>query len=59
MAVAVNPEDPRYSRYPGMKVTVPLFDYQVPVPDPSVDPKFGTGVVMICNSRQAGRPLVG
>jgi len=49
VAVAVNPEDPRYSRYPGTKVTVPLFDYQVPVlSDPSVDPKFGTGVVMIC-----------
>lgn len=49
VAVAVNPEDERYKRYIGKDVRVPLFDYPVPVfADPAVDPKFGTGIVMIC-----------
>jgi valyl-tRNA synthetase len=49
VAVAVNPEDERYKRYIGKSVRVPLFDYAVPVlADPAVDPKFGTGIVMIC-----------
>ncbi|MDD1755201.1 MAG: class I tRNA ligase family protein, partial [Methanothrix sp.] len=49
VAVAVNPEDERYSRHIGKNVRVPIFDYEVPVlADPVVDTKFGTGVVMIC-----------
>jgi len=49
VAVAVNPEDERYRKYIGDRVSVPLFDYQVPVfSDPAVDPGFGTGIVMIC-----------
>jgi valyl-tRNA synthetase len=49
VAVAVNPEDERYSHQVGKKVGVPIFDYEVPVfADPAVDPSFGTGVVMIC-----------
>ncbi len=49
VAVAVNPEDERYSKYVGKNVRVPIFDYDVPVlADPVVDTKFGTGVVMIC-----------
>jgi valyl-tRNA synthetase len=48
VAVAVNPNDERY-RGIGDAVEVPLFGYQVPViKDPAVDPKFGSGVVMIC-----------
>jgi valyl-tRNA synthetase len=49
VAVAINPEDERYRKYIGKNVQVPLFDYPVPVfADQAVDPKFGTGVVMIC-----------
>lgn len=49
VAVAVNPEDQRYVKHIGKEVTVPLFDYRVPViSDSAVDTKFGTGVVMIC-----------
>jgi valyl-tRNA synthetase len=49
VAVAVNPDDERYKKYIGKQVRVPLFDYPVPVfADPAVDPKFGTGIVMIC-----------
>jgi valyl-tRNA synthetase len=49
VAVAVHPEDERYKKYIGKSVRVPLFDYAVPViADPAVDPKFGTGIVMIC-----------
>jgi len=49
VAVAVHPEDERYSRFIGKSVTVPLFNYDVPViSDPVVDRSFGTGIVMIC-----------
>ena len=49
VAIAVNPEDKRYVKHIGKEVTVPLFDYKVPViSDSAVDTKFGTGVVMIC-----------
>jgi valyl-tRNA synthetase len=49
VAVAVNPDDERYRKYIGKQVQVPLFDYSVPVfADPAVDPRFGTGMVMIC-----------
>ncbi len=49
VAVAVNPDDERYENLVGGSLTVPIFDYQVPViADPAVDPSFGTGVVMIC-----------
>ena len=49
VAVAVHPEDERYSRFIGKTVKVPLFNYDVPVlADPVVDRSFGTGIVMIC-----------
>jgi valyl-tRNA synthetase len=49
VAVAVNPADQRYQKHIAKEVTVPLFDYKVPViSDPAVDANFGTGVVMIC-----------
>jgi len=48
VAVAVNPDDERYSKFIGKKVTVPIFNYEVPVlADPVVDKSFGTGIVMI------------
>ena len=49
VAVAVNPTDDRYKNCIGKEVTVPLFNYKVPIlSDPAVDANFGTGVVMIC-----------
>lgn len=47
--VAVHPEDPKHSRLVGRKLDVPHFDRCVEVvADESVDPEFGTGVVMVC-----------
>src|SRR5271156_5658896 len=41
---------PADSRYTGLeRARVPLFDYEVPVhTDESVDPKYGTGLMMVC-----------
>lgn len=49
VAVAVNPDDERYEKIVGTEVSVPIFAHKVKViSDKSVDPAFGTGVVMIC-----------
>ncbi len=49
VAVAVHPDDERFTRLQGQELTVPFFGQRVPVlRDPAVDPTFGTGVVMIC-----------
>ncbi|MEA1866071.1 MAG: valine--tRNA ligase, partial [Euryarchaeota archaeon] len=49
VAVAVHPDDKRFARFVGGTISVPLFNYDVPViADEEVDPAFGTGVVMIC-----------
>jgi valyl-tRNA synthetase len=49
VAVAVNPNDERYNRYIGKEIHVPMTDRKVKIiSDDLVDPKFGTGVVMIC-----------
>jgi len=49
VAVAVHPDDERYTSLRGGTLTVPLFSYQVPViEDETVDPSFGSGAVMIC-----------
>ncbi|MBU4140161.1 MAG: class I tRNA ligase family protein, partial [Euryarchaeota archaeon] len=49
VAVAVNPDDDRYGKYVNTEVKVPVFGHNVRViADKSVDPTFGTGVVMIC-----------
>ena len=49
VAVAVNPDDERYRDYVNTEVSVPVFGHKVKViADKSVDPTFGTGVVMIC-----------
>ena len=47
VALYHHPGDARYS---GLgRATVPLFGYQVPVlTDESVDPEFGTGLMMVC-----------
>ena len=49
VAVEVNPNDERYSKYIGRKIGVPLMNRTVSIiGDECVDPKFGTGVVQIC-----------
>jgi valyl-tRNA synthetase len=47
-AVAVHPEDPRYTRLIGTEVALPLTGRRIPVvADPHVDPAFGTGAVKV------------
>jgi len=49
VAVAVHPDDDRYKTIVGKELKVPIFEHRVKVyADESVDPGFGTGVVMIC-----------
>ena len=49
VAVAVHPNDERYRALVGKEVEVPIFSQVVRIfADESVDPSFGTGVVMIC-----------
>jgi valyl-tRNA synthetase len=47
-AVAVHPDDPRYSHLVGRQVELPLTGRRIPVvADPHVDPEFGTGAVKV------------
>ena len=47
-AVAVHPEDPRYTALVGKTLKLPLTDREIPVvADEYVDPEFGTGCVKI------------
>jgi valyl-tRNA synthetase len=47
-AVAVQPDDSRYSRLVGTEVELPLSGRRIPVvADPHVDPAFGTGAVKV------------
>ncbi|MGE3818509.1 MAG: valine--tRNA ligase [Isosphaeraceae bacterium] len=48
-AVAVHPDDPRYSHLIGKTVTLPLLGREIPVIGDAilVDPKFGTGCVKV------------
>jgi valyl-tRNA synthetase len=47
-AVAVNPEDPRYTAIVGRRAMIPFVDRAVPIiADPVVDKTFGTGAVKI------------
>jgi valyl-tRNA synthetase len=47
-AVAVNPDDERYSHMIGKTVKVPLINREIPiVADEHVDPAFGTGAVKV------------
>ena len=48
VAVAVNPEDPRYKDMIGLEVHLPLTDRTIPViADEHADPEYGTGAVKI------------
>jgi valyl-tRNA synthetase len=49
VAIFANPDDDRYQSLKGKKVTIPLFEHQVPVLyDESVDPEYGSGLMMVC-----------
>ncbi|WP_048148489.1 valine--tRNA ligase [Methanolacinia paynteri] len=49
VAVAVHPDDKRYDAIRGKALKVPIFGHDVKViSDEAVDPKFGSGAVMIC-----------
>lgn len=49
VAVAVHPDDNRYTSRIGTSLTVPIFHHDVLViADEAVDPSFGSGAVMIC-----------
>ncbi len=49
VAVVVHPDDERYSSLHGKTVTLPIYEREVKIiTDKSVDPEYGTGVVMIC-----------
>jgi valyl-tRNA synthetase len=48
--LVVNPTDARYRKYIGKMAVVPIYNRDVPIKaHKSVDPKFGTGVVMVCS----------
>jgi valyl-tRNA synthetase len=47
-AVAVNPQDNRYKKLIGKRVTLPLIDKEIPIiADDAVDTSFGTGALKI------------
>ena len=49
VALYFHPDDERYQALAGSTATVPLFGYEVPIrTDESVDPAFGTGLMMVC-----------
>lgn len=49
VTVLVNPEDPRYKELVGKELKVPLFAKKIKViTDESVEPEFGTGIMMVC-----------
>jgi len=47
-AIAVHPEDPRYTRLVGESAVLPIVGRRLPIiADPYVDPEFGTGALKI------------
>ena len=58
VAVAVNPEDPRYKDLIGKNVILPIANKLIPiVGDEHADPEFGTGVVKITPAHDPKRLL--
>ncbi len=59
-AVAVHPEDPRYQKYIGRKVIVPMLGREIPViADEYVDREFGTGALKITPGHDANDYEIG
>jgi len=49
-ALIYNPRDTRYAGLAGKKAIVPLYNHAIPIlPHPSVDPSYGTGIMMVCS----------
>ena len=49
-ALAYHPGDERYKGLSGKKAIAPLYGHEVPIIEhPSVDPGYGTGLMMICS----------
>jgi valyl-tRNA synthetase len=49
VALYFHPDDERYQPLLGSTATVPVFGHEVPIrTDASVDPHFGTGLMMVC-----------
>jgi valyl-tRNA synthetase len=49
VAVEVNPDDERFNKYVGKNIVVPVVNRTVKIiAEETVNPSFGTGVVMIC-----------
>jgi valyl-tRNA synthetase len=49
VALYHHPDDERYKHLAGTTAVVPLFGHEVPIlTDESVDPAFGTGLMMVC-----------
>jgi len=49
VAIVVHPDDERYKYLHGKSLKLPLYDREVNIiTDETVDPEYGTGVVMIC-----------
>lgn len=60
VAVAVNPEDPRYKHLIGKQLALPLTDRLIPViGDEYADPEFGTGCVKITPAHDFNDYIVG
>jgi valyl-tRNA synthetase len=50
LVLAYNPGDERYRHLKGQKAVVPIYGYEVEIVEhQSVDPSFGTGIMMICS----------
>jgi valyl-tRNA synthetase len=59
-AVAVHPDDPRYSDLVGKKIQHPIVDRLLPIiADSYVDPEFGTGAVKITPAHDANDYAIG
>jgi len=47
-AVAIHPKDPRYQKYKGKKILLPIINKEIPIIfDKMIDPDFGTGAVKV------------
>ena len=60
VAVAVHPEDERYKKFAGMKLSLPLTNRPIPIiQDPTVDREFGTGAVKVTPAHDPADFLLG
>ena len=60
LAIAVHPQDPRYQKWIGKKVRLPLLNKLIPViGDEYVDSQFGTGVLKITPGHDVNDYVVG